>query len=220
VTAVAKVVVFKGEPPPDALQTRRAELMAEAAKLNRVAEARASVEARLAELDAEQSALDEGEREAWRIWALNDAEGPPPSPRMQERESIAQRRALLARDLTGALNGQKAIEPQLAALHAELRDIMLKLYERQVDALLEEADELNASVHAAAAAFVAVGEQADGLRDAFVEAQSQAVNGADREREAILRAAFSRIERFEQPSLAGDALERARHASDYASRLR
>jgi hypothetical protein len=217
---MAKVVALKEEPPPDALASRRAELMAEASRLGKVHEARMGVERRLAELDAEQAALDESERAAWRAWAENDAEGPPPVAQMAARERIAQARALLANDLTGALNGQKAVAPRLQALHAELSDIMLKLYARQVDALIRVAEELDAEVHAAAQAFVAVAEQADGLRDAFVEALSRSTNGADREREAILRAAFSRIEARGQPSLAGDALERARHAAGYASRLR
>ena len=71
--------------PPEALSARRAELMAETGKLNRVAQAREAAERALAELDAAQSSLDESEKEAWREWALNDAEGPPPSPRTQER---------------------------------------------------------------------------------------------------------------------------------------
>ena len=104
-------------------------------------------------------------------------------------------------------------------MHAELSDVLLKLYARQVDALLAEAAEVNASVHAAAQAFVAAGEQADGLRDAVVAALERSVVGNDREREAILRGAFSRLERLEQPRLAGDALERARHAIDYRRRL-
>jgi hypothetical protein len=217
---MAKLVVLaKEEPPPDALSARRAELMAEAHRLGKVADARAGVERRLAELDAEQRSIDETEREAWRVWAENDASGPAPAAQMAARERIAEARALLANDLTGAMNGQKAVAPRLTALHAELSDVMLKLYARQVDALLEEAAELNASVHAAAQAFLAVGERADGLRDSLIEALARAVNGADREREAILRAAFSRIERLEQPRLAGDAGERARHAADYRRRL-
>jgi hypothetical protein len=220
---MAKVVVLKEPepeaPPPDALESRRAALMAEAAKLNRVAEARAEIERRLAELDAEQAALDDGERQAWRVWATNDAEGPPPPPRAQERESIAQRRTLIANDLSGVLAGQKAIEPRLQALHAELHGIQLKIYERQADALIAEAEEVNAAVHAAAQAFVAAAERADGLRDSVVQALERAANGNDRGREAILRAAFSRLERFEQPKMAGDAGERSRHAADYRRRL-
>jgi hypothetical protein len=216
---MAKVVALPKPEPPDALASRRAELLSEAARLNKAAQARASVEKRLAELDAEQAALDEAERAAWRAWAENDAQAPPPSPRAQERERIAQARLLMAGDLQSATNGEKAVQPRLAALNAELRDVMLKIYERRIDALLEEAEAVNEAVHAAAQAFVAVGEQADGLRDAVVEALERAVNGGDREREAILRAAFSRIERLEPPRLAGDALERARHAADYRRRL-
>ena len=220
---MAKVLVLKADAASpsqdDVLAARRAELMAEAARLNKVAEARMSVERRLAELDGEQAALDERERAAWRAWAASDAEGPPPSPRLAERERIAQARALLAGDLIGAMNGQKAVEPRLNALHTELHALMLKIYARQVDALLTEADELNASVRAAAKAFVAQAEQADGLRDSVVAALEKAVNGNDREREAILRAAFSRIDGLKQPSLAGDAEARARHAADYRRRL-
>ena len=168
-TVMAKVVALKSE-APDAFAAKRAELMAEAARLNKVAQARAVIERRLAELDADQAALDEAEREAWRVWAQNDAEGPPPSPRMQEREGIARRRALLAGDLTGALNGQKAVAPRLAALNAELHDLMLKVFARRVDALIAEAEEVNRSVHAAAKAYLSVCEQADGLRDAVIEA--------------------------------------------------
>jgi hypothetical protein len=216
---MTKVVVFKGEPPPDALQTRRAELMTEAQRLGKVHEARAAIERRLAELDGEQSSLDEKERQAWRAWAENDAEGPPPSPRAQERESIAQRRLLLAGDLQSATNGEKAVAPRLNALNAELREVLLKLYERRIDALMREAEALNADVHVAAQAFVAVAEQADGLRDSVVAELERAVNGADKEREMILRAAFSRIEALVAPRLAGDATIRARHAGDYRWRL-
>jgi hypothetical protein len=218
---MAKVVVvaLNKPEPQDALASRRAELMAEAARLNKVAEARAAVERRLAELDSEQSSLDESERAAWRAWAENDAEGPPPVAQMAARESIAQRRALLANDLSGVLAGQKAVAPRLAALHAELSNVLIKLYERRIDSIVREAEAVNAEVHAAAQAFVAVAEQADGLRDSVVEALSRSTNSADREREAILRGAFSRLEALKQPSLAGDAGERARHAADYRRRL-
>ena len=215
-----KVVAFKEEPPQDGLSARRAELMVDAAKLNRVAEARAAIEKRLQDLDGEQAALDEAERTAWREWAKDDASGPAPAAQMAARERIAQARALLANDLTGAMNGQKAVAPRLAALHAELRDVLLKLYGRQIDRLIRDAEEINAGAHAAAQAFLAVGEQADGLHDAVVEALARAVNGADREREQILRDAFSRIARLEPPKLVGDAGSRARHAAAYASRLR
>ena len=216
---MAKVVVLKEEPPADALAAKRAELMAEAQRLGKVHEARGAIERRLMELDAEQTRLDATERAAWRVWAENDAEGPPPSPRTQERERIAQARLLMAGDLQSATNGEKAVAPRLSALHAELSDVMLKLYARQIDALMREAEAINAEVDAAGRAFLAVAEQADGLRDSVVEALSRSTNGADREREAILRAAFSRIEQLKQPRLAGDAGERARHAADYRRRL-
>ena len=218
-TMAKLAVIAKEEPAQDALASRRIELMAEAAKLNRVAEARAGIERRLQDLDSEQAALDEGERAAWRTWAENDAEGPPPSPRLKEREGIAQRRALIAGDLSGALAGQKAVEPRLAALHAELADIMLKLYERKVGELMDESEAINSAVHEAARAFVAVAEQADGLRDAVVAELERSVVGADREREGILRAAFARIEQLTAPKLAGDPEARSRHAADYRRRL-
>jgi hypothetical protein len=151
--------------------------------------------------------------------AENDAEGPPPMAQTAARESIAQRRALIANDLSGVLAGEKAVAPRLAALHAELHAVMVKIYERQVDALLTEADEINGEVHEKAQAFVAVCEQADGLRDTVTEALARAVNGNDRDREAILRAAFHRIERFEQPKMTGDPEARARHAAEARRRL-
>jgi hypothetical protein len=217
---MAKVVVLKEEPPPDALSARRAELMAEAARLNKAAEARGAIEQRLQELDAEQALVDESERQAWRAWAENDAQGPPPSPRTQERERIAQARLLMANDLQSAANGEKAVQPRLQALNAELHALLVEIYARKVGELIDEAEELNAGVHAAARAFVAVCERADGLRDSIVDQLDRAVNGGDRHREATLRAAFSHIEQLKQPSLAGDASERSRHAAGYASRLR
>ena len=117
------------------------------------------------------------------------------------------------------MNGERAIQPRLAELNAELHALLIKIYERQVGELLAEAEELNAEVHAAGHAFVAVCEQADGLRDAVVAALEKAVNGNDRDREAILRAAFARLERLEHPKMAGDAEARSRHALDYRRRL-
>ena len=68
---MAEIVALKSETPDaplDVLHGRRAELMNEAARLNKVAEARAATERRLQELDAEQTAIDEAERVAWREW--------------------------------------------------------------------------------------------------------------------------------------------------------
>jgi hypothetical protein len=89
------VALVQPDPPDDLarLLARRDELMGEFARLPKVENARAGAEARLAEVDAEQGALDEDEREAWRAWAER-AEGPPPSPRTKEREAIARKRAL------------------------------------------------------------------------------------------------------------------------------
>jgi hypothetical protein len=215
---MAKVVVLPKPEPPDPLESRRAELSAEAGKLNKVAQARGEIERRLAELDAEQAQIDEAERAAWRAWA-NDAEGPPPSPRTEARERIAQARALLARDLTGAMNGEKAVAPRLAALHAELRQIGVEHYERRLDALIAEAEAVNAAVHNAAQAFVAVAEQADGLRDSVVAELERAAVGNDRDREAALRAAFAHIDGFAQPKMAGDPASRSRHAASFRRRL-
>jgi hypothetical protein len=216
---MAKVVVLKQEPPPDALSARRAELMAEAQRLGRIAETRAQIERRLAELDGEQAALDEAERAKWREWAENDAEGSPPIAQTAARESIDQRRALIANDLSGVLAGEKAVAPRLQALHAELHALGLKLYERQVDWLLAEAEAINASVHEAAQAFVVAATQADGLRDSIAAALETAVTGGDRGREATLREAFSRIEQLKQPKMTGDPEARSRHAADYRRRL-
>jgi hypothetical protein len=214
---MAKVVVLKQE-PPDALEERRVELMGEAAKLNKVAEARAKVEQQLAALDGDQAIIDAAERTAWHEWA-ETAEGPPPSPMTAQREAIAQRRVLLAGDLRSAMNGETAIAPRLQTLHAELTEVMVALYQRRVDALLREAEELNEAVHEKAKAFVAICQQSDGLRDAVVEALARLVAGNDDRREPILRAAFSRIEGFKGPKMAGDPEARSRHAADYHRRL-
>jgi hypothetical protein len=215
---MAKVVVLNKPEPPDALMSRRAELQAETQRLNKVAHARAAIEARLAELDAEQRSIDGAEREAWRVWAAA-AEGPPPSPQLQERESIDQRRGLLAADLAGALNGERAIQPRLAELNAELLDIGRQIFARHVDALLTEAEAVNAELHTAAAEFLRACQRADGIKDAFLQATAQAVNGGDAMREAALRGAFSQLERLERPSLVADAGRRAQHAADFRRRL-
>ena len=203
----------------DALMSRRAACMAEAAKLRKVADARAVIEARLSALDAEQAALDEAERAQWRAWAANDAEGPPPSPLTDERAAIASERALAAPALAAALNGEKAVLPRLEALHAELRAIGVKLFEHHVEAMLDEAAEVNLAVHEAAASLRALCEQADGLRAAFIEATARAVNGADSERADALRGGLNQIERLARPSLLGDAGSMARHAAEYRRRL-
>jgi hypothetical protein len=132
VVAITKPEAAEAEPLDEraVLIERRAELMAEAQRLGKVAEARRAVEARLTELDGEQAAIDATEREAWRAWAQNDAQGPPPASRIAAREDVARRRTLLAGDLAGALNGERAVEPRLAALNAELRDTGLKISRR------------------------------------------------------------------------------------------
>ena len=145
--------------------------------------------------------------------------GPPPASRIAVREDVLRRRTLLAGDLAGALNGEKAVVPRLEALHAELHALGVKIFEQHVEALLDEAAEADAAVHAAAAAFLAACEKADGLRDAWMEAQTRAVNGGDGAREAALRGGFSQIERLERPRLAAGAGSRARHAAEYRRRL-
>ena len=118
---MAKIVVLPKPEAPDGLGARRAELIAEASRLGKVAEARAAAERRLADLDAEQMAIDQAEREQ-KMWAAT-AGGPPPSPRTKEREDIAHRRVLIAGDLQAATLGQQAVEPRLATLNAELREL-------------------------------------------------------------------------------------------------
>ena len=192
---------------------------AEAQRLGKVANARASIERRLQQLDQEQAGLDEAERAAWRTWAQNDADGPPPAPLTSERDAIAKERALAAPALAAALNGERAVVPRLAALHAELRDIGVKIFEQHIETLLDEAIEINEGVHAAAAEFLRACEKQDGLRDAMVEAVARAVNSNDRERESVLRGALSQLERLERPMLAGDPGSRARWASEFRRRL-
>ena len=135
------------------------------------------------------------------------------------QEDIARRRTLLAGDLAGALNGERAVVPRLEALHTELRAIGVKIFEQRVEEMLVEAAELNLTVHEKAAEFLRACERLDGFRDAWTEATAQAVNSRDAMREAALRGGFSQIERLERPPRAGDPGSRARHAAEYRRRL-
>jgi hypothetical protein len=228
-TTMAKVVALPPKPDASADEALRAEtrgrierreaLMSEASRLARVDGTRRDVETRLAALDAEQTGLDENEREQWRQWAQR-AEGPTPSPRVAEREAIARRRGLLANDLAAAIRGQEAVQPRLAELHAELRELGVQIFAENVEGLLVEAAELHATVHERAAAFLDACQQSDGLRDSISQSLSRAINANASEREAILRSAYSRLDRATmRPILAGDAGKRAEHAAAYLRRL-
>jgi hypothetical protein len=218
-TAAKVVALSQPVSAPDDLHAQRDALMAEVARLSKVDAARREVEAKLAALAAEQAQIDAAEREAWRAWAEH-AEGQPPSPKTAEREDLAKRRRLLAGDLQAALNGQTAVAPRLEALHAQLTQVGLKIFEQTIAALVDEAEALNADLHAAAATFLALCEQRDGLRDAVDASLSRPVNRQNEARAELLRAALWRIEQLERPNAsAGDAQKREQHAAAYARRL-
>ena len=222
VTVMAKVVVLSKPEPPDALQSRRAELMAEAQRLGKVHEARATIERRLQ--GTGRRADDASTRASGRRGAHGPRTTPKarrPSRKWPRGSASRKRRALLANDLTGALAGQKAVEPRLAALHAELRDVMLEGLRAPGRRAARRRP--TRSTRPCTRRRRRLSPSPSRRTDCATRRRGDwrgRSTAADREREAILRAAFSRLEQLEQPKMAGDAAERARHATDYRRRLR
>jgi hypothetical protein len=121
-TALAEIVQLRpadGASKRERLLERRDALMAGAARLRKVDQARAAVESRLTELHAEQATIDAAS-------AKPGPRGPrlprvPPPLRTAEREDIPWRRGLLVGDLAAALNGQRTYSPSRSARRAQTR---------------------------------------------------------------------------------------------------
>jgi hypothetical protein len=216
---VSKVALQVIHTPPDRLselEQRRAALHAESDRLSAVEQTRSRAEEALKALDDEQAKVDVAEREAWRAWSAT-AEGPSPSPKTAERESIAQRRVLRANDLASALNGAKAVAPRLAQIDAELREIGISILQHRADAVMEEATEINDRIIEQAAVLRVMLVKMSGLSTTFLQLVSETVN--DRARQEILRAAQVRFNTFPAPSFDGTGAEVAEAAQAWRRKL-
>jgi hypothetical protein len=146
----AEQIVDFASPPGDvtieALLERQVGLEAELKRLAAVDKTRINAESLMAELDAEQAALDAAERTSWATWA-QAAEGDPPKPQAKRRDELETRRRLTANDLSAALRAGQAVKPRIDALIAELQAIGDLIFAKRVAATIPEAREANARLH-------------------------------------------------------------------------